>query len=390
MPVGASSHQRARLRGLRLAAKLGYIAVMQRITTPDDPVLRDLCEALRSRSGELDRTGQWPAEQLRLCGEAGVYEWFLAPEWGGQDWNEEQVVRGYLALSEACLATTFIITQRTGACRRIAGCNHQPLKERLLPDLVSGAAFATVGISHLTTSRRHLARPILTSEPTADGFVLDGFVPWVTGAQHAQTIVVGATMLNNGEPTADQILLAVPTDLPGLEFPPPEQLVALSASQTGEVRFNRASVSDEFLLAGPVENVMATGIGGRTGGHETSALALGLSAAALDYLRQEAGKRNDLVQAAEALAVEHAELKGDLLAIARGDQVCTNESLRGRANSLVLRSTEAALTAAKGTGFVASHSVGRWCREALFFLVWSCPQPVASAHLCALAGIGDA
>ena len=28
---------------------------------------------------ELDRTPRWPAEQLRLCGEYGVYEWFLDP-----------------------------------------------------------------------------------------------------------------------------------------------------------------------------------------------------------------------------------------------------------------------------------------------------------------------
>lgn len=362
---------------------------MDRITTPDDLALRDLCDVLRLRSGELDRTGEWPGEQLRRCGEAGVYEWFLDPEWGGQAWSEEQVVRGYLALSEACLTTTFVITQRTGACRRVAGSDNQPLKERLLPDLVSGATFATVGISHLTTSRRHLARPILTAEPSSDGFVLDGFVPWVTGGRQAQTIVIGATMLRGGEPTAEQILLAVPTDLPGMEFPPPAELVALSASHTGEVRFDRVRVPDDCLLAGPIENVMATGIGGRTGGHETSALALGLSAAALGFLQEEAIKRSDLTAATEALAAEHAKQKGDLLALARGEQVCTNESLRRRANSLVLRSTEAALTAAKGTGFVAGHPVGRWCREALFFLVWSCPQPVASAHLCALAGIGE-
>jgi alkylation response protein AidB-like acyl-CoA dehydrogenase len=229
----------------------------------------------------------------------------------------------------------------------------------------------------------------LTAEVTDDGFVLNGFVPWVTGAQHAQSIVIGATILRGGEPTADQILIALLTDLPGLMFPPPEQLVALSASRTGEVHFDRVRVPNECLLAGPSENVMTSGIGGRAGGHETSALAIGLSAAAIGYLREEAAKRNDLVAATESLEAEHAELKGDLLAVARGEDVCTNESLRKRANSIVLRSTEAALTAAKGTGFMASHPVGRWCREALFFLVWSCPQPVANAHLCALAGISD-
>jgi hypothetical protein len=52
-----------------------------------------------------------------------------------------------------------------------------------------------------------------------------------------------------------------------------------------------------------------------------------------------------------------------------------------------LRATQAALAAAKGTGFVVGHPAGRWCREALFFLVWSCPRPVAAANLCELAGL---
>ena len=85
-----------------------------RITSPDDPALAELCAVLADRAIAMDRSGQWPAEQLRLCGEYGVYEWFIDPVWGGQGWNEEQVVRGYLALSAACVTTAFVLTQRTG------------------------------------------------------------------------------------------------------------------------------------------------------------------------------------------------------------------------------------------------------------------------------------
>ena len=87
------------------------------ITSPDDPALAELCRELRVRAEVLDATGEWPAEQLRLCGEYGVYEWFASREWGGQAWNQEDILRGYLALSSACLTTTFILTQRDGACR---------------------------------------------------------------------------------------------------------------------------------------------------------------------------------------------------------------------------------------------------------------------------------
>jgi hypothetical protein len=136
-------------------------------------------------------------------------------------------------------------------------------------------------------------------------------------------------------------------------------------------------------------NVMASGIGASTGGHETSTLAIGLAHAAIGYLAAEAGRRADLQEPSVALRAEHSRLLNVLLGIARGDSSCSKESLRQRANSLVLRASQAALAAAKGSGYVVGHPAGRWCREALFFLVWSCPQPVAAANLCELAGIED-
>ncbi len=361
---------------------------LARITDPDSPALAKLCEELASRAG-ADSLGDWPAESLALCGEAGVFEWFLSEEWGGQGWSEADTVRGYLALSQACLTTTFIITQRTGACRRIAGSQNESLKERLLPPLATGQTLATVGISHLTTSHRHFRKPVLRAIPDGGDFVLDGFSPWVTSNDRADWIVIGATIMAGEEPTDQQILAVVPTDAPGLSAEKPANLVGLSSSRTGKVELNHVPVTQDGLIAGPVENVMMTGRTSRSGGHETSTLALGLAAAAIEFLAGEAIQRQDLKPIHTALAAELADVVGDVLIIASGEAVCTNESLRQRANSLVLRATQASMAAAKGAGYVVGHPVERWCREALFFLVWSCPQPVMNANLCELAGITD-
>lgn len=364
-----------------------------RITSPDDDALAALCHELRGRAAEVDRSAAWPAEQLRMCGEAGVFEWFLPAvdspgSWGGQGWSDEAITRGYLALAEACLTTTFVITQRVGACRRIAGGDNEELKQRLLPDLLTGATFATVGISHLTTSRRHLGRPALTAKRTDGGWRLDGLAPWVTGGEAADHVVVGAVVLDDsGEPTSEQLLVAAPTDLPGVSTPEPFRMVALTASRTGQVRFDGTVVPDEHVIAGPIEEVLKRGVGAATGGPQTSTLALGAAASSLAILREEADKRPDLRDAVDALSAEHAELLVDLTAAARGEPTCPSESLRQRSNSLVLRASQAALTATKGAGYLADAAAGRHCREALFFLVWSCPQPVQQAGLCELAGI---
>jgi alkylation response protein AidB-like acyl-CoA dehydrogenase len=292
------------------------------------------------------------------------------------------VTRGYLRLSAACLTTTFIITQRTGACMRIAGSDNEALKARLLPDLAAGKTFATVGISHLTTSRRHLAKPVLSARASGDGFILDGFSPWVTGALHAIIVVTGAT-LDDGR----QILVALPTDAPGVSIPQPPRLVGISASHTGEVRLDGVRIGPEWLLAGPAENVMQVGAGANTGGLQTSTLAVGLASAAIDFLERESLERPTLDAPAAELRREHKRLEQTLIEMSAGNQVCTTEQLRAQANSIALRASQAALAAAKGTGYVVGHPAGRWCREALFFLVWSCPQGVMTANLCELAGL---
>jgi alkylation response protein AidB-like acyl-CoA dehydrogenase len=370
-----------------------------RITSPDDPALGALLARLAELSPELEAPDAWPAEQLRLCGEAGVFEWFIEPELGGQGWSEADLLRAYVQLAAACLTTTFVITQRTGAMTRIAAGDSQFARDVILPELVAGRTFATVGISHLTTSRQHLAKPVMGATEHGDAFVLDGYSPWVTGAEYAQHVVLGAT-LEDGR----QILVALPTNLPGVRTERAPQLVGLSASRTGPIICTQVAVPLNWLLAGPVREVMKQGLGAKTGGLQTSALALGLSSAAINYLREQAEPRPDLAEPVEALNAEREELLAAMLHLANGAMpegsafrvphstfgcIANANELRQRANSLALRAAQSALAAAKGAGYVAGHSAGRWCREALFFLVWSCPQPVLQANLCELAGIAD-
>lgn len=343
-----------------------------------------LCNHLRNAAAELDLSGAWPSAQLQWCADANLYRWFIPKEFGGYGWNDEAIVDGYLALSQACMTTTFVLTQWNAACKRIIGSHNQALKANLLPRMATGELFATVGISHLTTSRQHMREPVMKATHRSDDeFVLNGFSPWVTGAAHADLIVLGATL-----PDHRQIICAVPSDTQGIEAGAGSSLVALTASCTDEVRLRDVVVRADQIVAGPVENVMQTNSGGGAGGLQTSSLAIGLAMAAVEFLRGEAVKRNDLEPIVNKLATDCEQLRNELCRLtAEEASNLTQADLRQHANSLVLRSTQAALSAAKGAGFVATHPTGRWAREALFFLVWSCPQPVVAAHLCELAQI---
>ncbi|MSR60424.1 MAG: acyl-CoA dehydrogenase [Planctomycetaceae bacterium] len=346
----------------------------------------DLLRELRDRSGELDAGLNWPREQFAALAREGVLGRVIPEAFGGTDVSQQRLLEGYVELAAACLTTTFILTQRNGACQRIAGSANDSLKSDLLPRLTRGELFATVGISHLTTSRQHWRVPAVQVEEVVGGFRFQGEVPWVTGAPQADLIVTGGTLADGR-----QVLAAIPTDVAGVQVGPPAKLLALGGSQTSSVRLEQAWIESRWLLAGPVEQLMKQGVGGGTGALATSALAVGLSLAAIEHLRDEGSRRPDLVEIIAPLETECAELRSDLLSAAEASATnapsLSPESIRGRANSLALRSTQALLAASKGAGFVNGHFAERAVREAMFFLVWSCPQPVVAAALRELAGI---
>lgn len=354
-----------------------------------DACLLEALDGLREQTGELDDMSAWPSESLRVLGEAGVLGWVIPRDHGGGGCSGSMLIEGYLNLARVCLPTTFVLTQRNAACQRLALSDNESLKRELLPVLTASERFATVGISHLTTSRQHLARPMVSVEIVDGGFRLDGVVPWVTGAAFADWVLLGGTCADGR-----QILVALPMDSERVTVLKAEPLLALDASQTASIRLDSVRVDQRHLVAGPVEAVMHSGGRSGTGSLGTSALAVGAGAANLDGLAQETQRRPELQEIFQPLASEQDAIVADMLAAAgeqadSADPVFSNESLRQRSNSFVLRASQAYLTATKGAGFTSAHRASRAVREAMFFLVWSCPQVVVDAQLREFAGVVD-
>jgi alkylation response protein AidB-like acyl-CoA dehydrogenase len=160
-------------------------------------------------------------------------------------------------------------------------------------------------------------------------------------------------------------------------------LLALSDSCTDEVKLCDLRVTSEQVLHGPVANVLSISQSAGAGGLQTSALALGLAACAIDWIHSQTHQRGNLSPFFESLDKQWAGLFEVMNQLASGaDSKMDAMTLRKESNTLVLRATQSALAISKGAGFLEHNSIGRWTREAMFFLVWSCPQGVADAHLC--------
>ncbi len=340
----------------------------------------ELVRALHVAS-EPDSADQWPVAQMELIAAAGGNRWNIPRSYGGDGIDSVEMLEVYRELASGSLLTTFILTQRNAACQRIETSTNIAFADKLMTALCRGELFATVGISHLTTSRQHLQSPAVSviEQPDERGFRLNGCVPWATAAQQADIIVTGGTMADGR-----QILAAVPRRREGVMVSPPIALMGLSSSQTSNVELNDVYISQDEILHGPVSRVLSAASGGGAGSLGTSAVAIGTSQGVLQRFREEIDSRPALNEFYAPLAKEAFELTVQLREAARGTgttELHSAESLRRRANSLVLRSSQAWLAATKGAGYTAGHPAEKAVRESMFFLVWSCPQLVLEGNL---------
>jgi alkylation response protein AidB-like acyl-CoA dehydrogenase len=341
---------------------------------PDPIALSALCDALAPVSDQTAEIGPWRSGAFAALARSGALAGFIPADVEGSAAAEPAILDMLAAIAARCLTTALALTQWASGCRIIAG-GEPAVRSARLPALARGETPTTVGISQLSTSRRHLGSPALAAARIDGRWRLNGLCPWVTGADSSDTIVTGALT-----ETGEQLFFVVPTAADGLDIAPPMQLLALSGSRTSSVVFRDVEPADVIR---PAE------AGVRTGGLATTALAVGSTRATIAILDDEVRSRPSLEPVAACLRTEVEDLWRQLDAAADGGiEPAERDRLRAHANGLVVRAAQAALTASKGAGFVAGHPAERLVRESMFFLVWSCPQSVSSAVMCELAGIG--
>lgn len=340
-------------------------------------------ERLIQGADSADRGVDWPTKSWSALNDAGALRWSISEIYGGLAKNAVDLLRGMEELGSCCLTSAFILSQREAAIRQISK-GPEELKSKYLPRLAAGEIYATVGLSQLSTSRQHLGPSLLATPLENGGFQLDGEIPWVTGADQAEVVVAGATLADSR-----QVLIAIPSDRLRGCIDPPLALASLVSSRTSLIHCRGIQVGREAVIVQPTESVLGK-IGG--GGLETSSLAVGLASAAAEFLKAESAKRPELTATFERFDKAIRNCRGRLHELAKGTPPSPEMTLALRADCtrLALRASQAALMIAKGNGFVVPHPAQRWSHQAMFFLVWSCPRPVADGVLADLVDLETA
>lgn len=330
------------------------------------PTLDAVLASMRRRADELDVSGDWPLEDLQALADAGVLGMALpSPLGANQSALDQHLV--YEQIARASLGVSLILSQRDAAIGLIAGSNASS-KDAQVNQLADGT-FTTVGVAQLTTSRQG-AVPALSATRDADGYRIDGLIPWCTGAAQAKFIVAGA-MTEEGR----QLLFLLRPDSPGFMIDPPLPLVALRSTWTTSIHCVGVHINPSDILSGPADKVLVRSNHLPLG---QAFLAMGLCQGAIDLIAQH---RSDSAKAAaESFTAQLSDLRKQILELSEPrdetQAVAESSEIRGRCNDLAVRITHAAVALYKGTALLAGHPAQRLAREAMFLLVWSCPNPV--------------
>lgn len=344
-----------------------------------------LIDHLISKSSKLhQQLASLQCQPHSLTERLGILEQFASHEQTVSN-DPARHLKFYCAVAYKSLTDAFILTQRQAALRRIETSTNPIAKELLLKHLQRDQ-WISVGISHLTTSRQHLLKPVVCAKRTARGWLIKGTVPWVTAARGSKALVIAAC---DEDSYSEQYLFYLSMQNPAIRCATDMNLLALSNSCTCEVQLNDVLVEEHYRLHGPSENVMASSQTSGAGGLQTSALALGLAARVIDRIHQKSESITSLQSLNDNFTQRWMELYQRMMqasdTTAQSDPRIDTAKLRKDANDLVIRVTQSNLAIEKGQGYLSDSDASRWVCEALFFLVWSCPQTIANEHLCELS-----
>lgn len=327
-------------------------------------------EGISSRAQRYDISTDWPFVDLAVLQAAGAMKWALPVDHGGDGLEALELHLRYERLATASVSTALILTQRDAAAGLIDAAVDFKRRTKMLNRLAKNETWATVGIAQLTTSRQG-GEPAVKAQRIEGGYLLNGAIPWCTGVHQSAFIVAGAS-LDDGQ----QILFLLQQHQQGTELAEPMGLVALTNTLTSPVRLKRVIIEDSWILRGPDQAVLGGRRNSLTLGQ--TFIATGLTQAALNLI---ADHKSDRAKAAhDRLAHQLSELRTEVAALCQAgreaDATAANARLRGACNDLALRATHVAIALYKGTALLQDHPAQRLAREAMFLLVWSCPNPV--------------
>lgn len=254
--------------------------------TEEQQMVRDLCRQfaeneLKPIAAEIDRTHEFPMENVKKLGEMGMMGVVYPEEYNGSGMDYISYAIAVEELSRGCASTGVIVSAHNSLCLSpiyYFGTDEQ--KKRFMPKLTTGEWIGAFGLTE-PDAGSDAAGTKTTAELKNGKWVLNGTKNFITNGGYADvSVVIAVTEKGIGHKGLSFFIVEKGT--PGFSVGKTEEKLGISASSTTELVFDNCEIPEENLLGSTGQGfkiAMHTLDGGRVG---IAAQAVGIAQAALD------------------------------------------------------------------------------------------------------------
>ena len=196
---------------------------------------------------ELDETGEFPWEILKVLADVGLFGVYIPEEYGGLGFGNLENCLVVEELSKVCVGVSVSFAASGLGTYPILLYGSDEQKKKYLPDIASGKRLAAFGITE-SSAGSDSASIRTTAKKDGDKYIVNGVKQWITNAGEAEVYsVIAKTDPKKGPRGASAFIIEKGN--PGFSFGAKENKLGIRASATRELIFEDCEIPAENLIA---------------------------------------------------------------------------------------------------------------------------------------------
>ncbi len=249
-------------------------------------MLRDTCrdfadKELTPKAGEIDKSHEYPQEQVNKLAELGLMSVAIEEAWGGSGLDNLAYAIAMEEISRGCASTGVVMSVNNSLyCDPVSKFASDSQKDIFLKPFATGQKLGCFALTE-PGNGSDAGAASTTAVSDGDSWVLNGTKSWITNGYEADATIVFATTDKDKKHRGISAFL-VPMPTPGLSLGKKEDKLGIRASSTCNLIFEDCKIPQANLLGREGEGfkiAMSTLDGGRIG---IAAQALGIAQAAFE------------------------------------------------------------------------------------------------------------
>ena len=226
---------------------------MDYFLTEEQQMIKDLArriadEKIAPRASELDETGEFPWDLIKIIADADLFGVYLPEEYGGLGGGVFEQCLVVEELSRACSGVAVSYAASGLGCMPVLVLGSEEQKQKYLPDIASGKRLAAFAATEANAGSDPAGMET-TAVLDGDHYVLNGTKQWITNGGEAEIYTVMA-VTNKKKGARGISCFIVEKGTPGFSFGKKENKMGIRASATRELIFSDCRIPKENLLGG--------------------------------------------------------------------------------------------------------------------------------------------